>query len=108
MWRGKSGDADGFVQFYNPEAGIRAAVKTMMSYRKKGLTTITGVLNRWAPASENDTAAYIHSIEQMTGISRNKPLTSKDFPELIKAMGRIESGANLSVEEIQKMWKKTN
>ena len=108
MWRGKAGDVDGFVQFTSPEMGVRAAVKTLKSYRKKGLTTLTGIINRFAPGSENNTAAYIHSIEQMTGISRNKPLTNKDFPELIKAMGRIESGANLSVEEIQKMWKKTN
>ena len=108
MWRGKSGDADGFVQFHSPEMGIRAAVKTLKSYRKQGRTNITGIIKRWAPASENDTASYIQSVSKMMGISPNKPLTSKDFPELIKAMGRIESGANLSVEEIQKMWKKTN
>ena len=104
MWKGKAGDVDGFVKFYNPESGLRAAVKTMKSYRKSGRTTISGIIKRWAPASENDTASYIQNVERMTGINRNRPLTNNDFPQVIKAMGHIESGADLNEGEIQKMW----
>ena len=107
MWRGKAGDADGFVQFSSPEMGIRAAARTLKSYRKKGLTTLTGIINRFAPGSENNTESYIHSIEQMIGVNRNVPLKSADYPRLIKAMGMIESRMNLDENVIKNLWNKS-
>ena len=107
MWKGKKADVDGFVQFSSPELGIRAAAKTLKSYRKKGLTTITGIINRFAPGSENNTEAYIHSIEQMIGVNRNVPLKTSDYPKLIKAMSMIESKMHLSEDAIRNIWNKS-
>ena len=107
MWKGKTADVDGFVQFKNLESGLRASVKTMKSYRKKGLTTVTGIINRWAPASENDVASYISNIQQMTRLNPNVPLRAADYPMLISAMARIESGTQVSIDKIAKLWAKT-
>ena len=107
MWKGKATDVDGFVQFTSPEMGIRAAARTLKSYRKKGLTTLTGIINRFAPGSENNTESYIHSIEQMIGVNRNVPLKSADYPRLIKAMGMIESRMNLDENVIKNLWNKS-
>ena len=107
MWKGKTADVDGFVQFKNLESGLRASVKTMKSYRKKGLTTVTGIINRWAPASENDVASYISNIQQMTRLNPNVPLRAADYPMLISAMARIESGTQVSIDKISKLWAKT-
>lgn len=53
-----------FVRFDTPENGIRAMGKLLLTYQRKyGLRTVRGLIDRWAPNVENDTAAYIHAIE---------------------------------------------
>ena len=87
--------------------GIRAAARTLKSYRKKGFTTTTGIINRFAPGSENNPTAYIHSVSQMTGINPNVPLKSSDYPKLIKAMGKIESRMDSDENVVKNLWDKS-
>jgi hypothetical protein len=63
-WQGQSEEqTDGsFVQFVSPEMGIRAGVRILRSYARQGINTISGVLNRYAPPSENDTTAYVDAV----------------------------------------------
>jgi hypothetical protein len=57
-----------FCRFDSPENGIRALCKTLLSYqRKHGLKNVSGIIKRWAPATENDTASYIRAVEALTG-----------------------------------------
>ena len=108
QWRGKVADSGGFVKFDSIDHGIRASVKVLKTYRKKGLTTITGIINRFAPAGDgNDPQAYAQTVSQMTGISPNRPLTPADYPSLIRAMGKVESGAELNLDRIADLWQKT-
>ena len=107
MWKGKAGDSDGFVQFSSPEMGVRAAARTLKSYRKQGRTTITGIVKKWAPSSENNTAAYIQNVSEMININPNAPLKSSDYPKLIKAMGKIESRMDLDENVIKNLWDKS-
>ncbi len=52
-----------FEEFETDFHGIRALAKTLLTYqRKHGLRTIQGIITRWAPGSENDTAAYARSV----------------------------------------------
>lgn len=53
-----------FARFDTPENGIRALGKTLRTYqRKHGLKTVQAIIGRWAPSQENDTAAYVRSVE---------------------------------------------
>ncbi len=65
LWQGRApeqADPD-FVQFETMAWGIRALVMLLRKYRiKYGLTTIRGVISRWAPPNENDTDAYVHAV----------------------------------------------
>lgn len=77
-WQGlapdQSRDAD-FAQFISPHWGIRALAKTLKTYQTKhGLTTIRGIVSRWAPINENDTGAYVRSVELRTGLDKDAPL----------------------------------
>ena len=63
QWRGKVADAGGFVRFDTVEHGIRASVKVLKTYRRKGLTTITGIINRFAPAGDGNNLSLIHISE---------------------------------------------
>jgi len=64
-----------FVQFASPDYGIRALAIILQNYQKKyGLNTIRGIISRWAPASENNTNAYIDAVSKQAGISADAPL----------------------------------
>jgi hypothetical protein len=85
-----------FCQFISPEYGIRAMVIILRNYqRKHGLNTVSGIINRWAPASENDTQAYINSVAQATGVSPDQGVDTRDsrfMMKLVQAIIKHENG----------------
>jgi len=98
--RAENTDAD-FEEFKSPEYGIRAAVKILQNYRDYyGLNTITGIIERWAPSSENNTNAYVESVALNTGIDKSKVLATTDYDALIKAMIYHENGSQPYSDEI--------
>jgi hypothetical protein len=69
-WQGKAAeqpDAD-FVAFKAPQYGIRAIARTILTYDKKGVNTVRGIINRWAPPTENNSEAYIAHVAQVLGV----------------------------------------
>ncbi|ELF3953060.1 structural protein [Salmonella enterica] len=85
-----------FCQFTTPEYGIRAMIIILRNYqRRHGLNTVTGIINRWAPSSENNTQAYINSVAQATGVAPDKPVDTTDsrfMVKLLQAIIRHENG----------------
>lgn len=78
-WQGQIGKEPGgrFAIFDTPENGIRALGKLLINYRGKdgmpgvggkGIDTPLEFINRWAPASENDTNAYAQAIAKRLGV----------------------------------------
>ena len=92
-WNGQTGTDDaGFVIFDTMQNGIRALTKILKNY---GLNTITQIISRWAPPSENDTAAYISSVANSTGFDPNQALNMNDantLTALVAAITRQENG----------------
>lgn len=88
--------AKGFEVFEAPEWGIRAAVKLLDAYRRRhGLTTIAGIINRWAPPSENDTAAYVRKVAADVGVSPHAEIDTTDpqvLLSLLESMISVEIG----------------
>lgn len=87
-----------FVQFVSPVWGIRAAAKTFKTYGKRGVNTLAGIISTWAPPEkngviENDTEAYIASIETQTGFNRHDYIGVERYPALIAAMIKHENGS---------------
>lgn len=80
QWKGLAeiqNDKD-FCQFKSSEWGWRAAfyLLTRTYYRKYRLYTIRGIVSRWAPASENNTQAYVENVSHLTDIDADEPLGS--------------------------------
>jgi len=69
-WVGQAFGADpDFVTFDKPENGIRAIAKTLYSYwLDDGIHTIRGAIYRWAPATENNSAAYAADVAKQVGL----------------------------------------
>lgn len=85
-----------FCRFDRPENGIRALAKTLLTYqRKHGLKTVLAIISRWAPSSENNTAAYVRVVEAKTGTASGAEVDLTQLATLIgfvKAIMHHENG----------------
>ncbi|WP_256871119.1 virion protein [Shewanella sp. Scap07] len=95
-WQGQSGTDGRFAIFETAFYGIRAAARTMKTYRDKhGLKTIEAIVNRWAPPSDNNpTQNYINFVANKAGVTATKPLSMADYPRVVAAMIHFENGYN--------------
>lgn len=97
-WQGKipySNSLDAhFEQFVSMKYGIRAMMRDIISDYSKGKTTVTALISEFAPAFENNTAAYINSV--VTGIGANiiGELTKEKLILICKAIVKVENGAD--------------
>jgi len=100
-WEGRVPDTQltdsRFEQFVAPEYGIRALVRTLLTYqRKHGANTVHEIISRWAPSTENQTGAYIASVcNALGGISPQRPLDLQQYEvmrRLVLAIIRHENG----------------
>jgi hypothetical protein len=84
-----------FEQFKDVPHGIRAMFKLLIGYfENKGIKTIRGIINKYAPPFENNTEAYIQSVAKKTGIPADKELkflNKKTLIEIGKAIVLIEN-----------------
>lgn len=104
-WQGMRGvqTDSAFVQFVAPEYGIRALVKILQSYNKRGITTISQIIKTYAPSSENDTQAYINDVLQTTELADNAYIDVFDYwvlDVLVKAIIKHENGVMLYPQSI--------
>ena len=95
-WQGQVGPDEqtdkSFVQFISPEYGIRAMARTLRTYFSRGTNTVRGIISTWAPANENNTAAYIASVSGALKTSPDTVLTVTQLPQLIAAIIQHENG----------------
>lgn len=98
QWLGMSAaQTDGaFVQFDSMVYGIRAIAKILQKYHYTyGLNSVAEIIGRWAPQSENNTAAYAYAVAEFLGVSPDDYL---DFSApstmfgLVAAIIRHENG----------------
>ena len=90
---GFQGSDGRFAKFASMDHGMGAANTLLDTYQNKyGLNTVRGIVSRWAPQSENDTAGYISSVAGRMGINPDQPITPDQRQALIGAMGQFENG----------------
>ena len=96
-WQGEVAGSDPrYVSFATPEAGIRAMGKTLITYQDKhGLNTVQDIIGRWAPATENDTAAYSANVAKALGVKVDARIDLHDantLSKITRAMINVENG----------------
>ncbi len=92
-WHGQTGAHEGFVVFENPQWGFRAAAKILTSYLARGFNTVEQIVDRWAPPTENNDAAYLADVVKHSNLQPGQTVFKEDYFDLIKAMAIHESGA---------------
>ena len=84
-WKGeRPTNSDGvFEQFTDMRYGLRAAFILIRRYiTKYKLCTISAIISRWAPETENLTMAYINHVERLSGIDASEPIAPTDKQRL--------------------------
>ena len=109
---GESGEDSGFVSFEDPMYGVRAADRVLTTYgTKRGINTIRGLINRFAPPSENDTRNYVNYISGQLGIDPDAEVDLSD-PEMrariLSPMAMMESRSEYSPGQITEMIEMAN
>jgi len=97
-WQGLSADQSAderFAVFDSPVYGIRALTKVLLTYRNQyGIRTPEQIINRWAPAFENDTGSYVAAVAAAAGIAPTDPVTDSELPAVVAAIIKHENGSN--------------
>jgi hypothetical protein len=99
-------NSGGFQEFDTPEAGIAAIGHQLDRYVSGATTgrpvnTLRGIVNTWAPPSENDTPLLLRQAVQWTGIDPDQPVDLADPTtrgKVITAMIRNEQGGALPID----------
>lgn len=85
-WVGQTGDDGRFAKFETPEHGIRALGRNLLSYQRQGIDTVSDIINRWAPPSDNNnTDAYIQAVCAQLGVTPDQQLDASN-PDTLKAL----------------------
>lgn len=62
-WQGMlRDDGSGYAVFDSVQNGVRALAKELLLDEQRGLKTIRAIISNWAPANENNTAAYVAAV----------------------------------------------
>lgn len=105
-WIGKGSPYNGFETFSTVEQGAAAAVKNIQHIADVhgGSVSIADLITTWAPASDNnDPTAYAATVAKAVGmdVDSDVPLDDpKKMTALVKAMAKVEKGADYSESQI--------
>lgn len=84
-----------FCQFVQPEWGIRAIAVILGNYAKRDVNTIREVVNTWAPAFENNVAAYVAHVCDVSGFGPDQVLdlhSHHDLEPVVRGIIEHENG----------------
>lgn len=87
-----------FEEFVNPIWGIRAAfciIRNWLANKRLRIRTVSQIISRWAPPSENNTGNYIDTVCKLAECQPNEVITyaSKNtLCRVLRAMAIVENG----------------
>lgn len=102
-----------FEEFSSMEFGVRAAIKLICNHingrtgQRRPCDNLAKLIDVWAPPTENNTGAYIKTIEQLTGIHRYQRIYANNremVSRIVQAMAKVETGQDLDMNIIHSAW----
>ena len=99
---------EAFCQFRDMKHGYRALLRLLQNYRRKhGCQTIADMIQRWAPASENNTNAYIIDVCRQMQMPSSYVIDIEDKDSmcaLAAAISRHENGVEAVMSDVYAGW----
>lgn len=88
--------------------GYRAMFVLLYTYQRRyGLNTIEELIGRYAPQSENDTAAYIAAVSRQSGTPPDELINTLHgdlMIPIVGAMSRVENGVPAVMADVREGW----
>lgn len=104
-WHGQIGENKGFCVFSNIDCGLRAALIILRNYLRIGVNTPYKIINRFAPACENDTLSYISFVSGPWSDDKNHIIrTVGDLSLLVSKMAYFESRYVVSPDYVRSVF----
>lgn len=98
-----------FFQFKTMAYGYRALIRTLQNYRLKwGCQTIADFINRWAPATENNTSGYINRVYREMQVPASYIPDINDMGTMCAfaaAISLVENGVPAVMADIEEGWR---
>lgn len=91
-WLGERATDDDpiFEEFETPEHGIRAIARVIRTYyTRHNINTIRGVIERWAPPTENDTGSYVRHVADRCGVGADQVVDPTSVDILVALISAI-------------------
>ncbi len=103
------GDKDGFRRFESMAWGYRAMFVLLHTYSLRyGCRCIADMIARYAPPSENDTAAYVRRVGKASGVDVRAIVDTSDgevMRRIVGAMSAVENGVPADEDDVKAGWK---
>lgn len=98
---GFAGSDGRFGRFGSMDQGFAAADNLLQSYGQRGINTVGGIINRWAPANDgNPVSAYAQFVARKAGVDPNTQIDMSDpamRQRILGAMAEFENGRPVQV-----------
>lgn len=94
-WLGKiDSDDSRFEKFITHYFGYRAAYICLKKHYSAGCVTLSSLISKWAPESENNTIKYIHFVSKFSGMypSEKFDWNCTNVSKIMKYMSIYENG----------------
>jgi hypothetical protein len=96
---GQIGSNQGFAVFRTAQEGLTALKNNLLNYARQGYDTISTIVNRWAPPSDNNpnNERYKATLARILGAGENQHLNLNDpavLAGLIRGITQFENGKN--------------
>lgn len=97
-------DGRGYQSFPDMQTGLGAMSALLDRYQNNhGLNTVQGIVGRYAPPNENDTARYIAGVTKELGVAPDAPIDVTDpatKAKLLRAMTRVEGSGKAVTDDM--------
>ena len=110
-WQGLRNEQtdNSFFQFVSMAYGFRALYRILQNYQKNyKCKTIPDFINRWAPANENNTTAYIKSVCSSLQVPTSYEINVYDSSVMIPlacAIAKHENGSAANIKDAEDGWR---
>lgn len=107
--RGAAKKDKDFCEFKEMRYGYRALIKLLQNYQRMyRLNTVAGLIGRWAPPNENNTANYARFVAQKLKVGVDDRIDTTDkttATALAAAISEMENGVPAVSADIEEGWK---
>lgn len=94
-----------FGVFDSAAKGVRAIGRELLLDVSRGVTSVRGLIDNWAPPGENDTSSYAKAVAKAVGVVPEQAIDVRaKLPQIVAAIIKHENGVQPYPEDELRKW----